>query len=71
MLEFVIRGDLVKKCAQSRIVEAPCIRSKHFVVVGKWEKRVPLGSEVQECVRQWADKLVVQVEPVIHTVVSD
>lgn len=70
-LEFVILRDLLVELAERSIVESFRVERQHFGIEGVREASVPLLSELQIGFRQRPNELVVQVYPVVHTVVPN
>ena len=69
--ELVIVDALIVHLTQTRVVKGLRVVGQYLRVVHEGEARVPLVRELNVRLGKGADKLVVQVDPVIHAIVSN
>jgi hypothetical protein len=71
VFELITISALVVHVTQTRLVERFGLESKYFVVKSLGELLVPVRNKLSVSGRQRCDELVVAVEPIIHTIVTN
>ena len=70
-LELIILCTLLVDLAKRGVVESFGVVGQHFSVVCEGEAGVPFLSELQIRLWQRSNKLVIQVNPIVHAVVTN